>query len=190
MSVPKNTQQAIGVTVPTLRRGILRFDECELSTRYPLGWFRAWSYVQAPFVAFAAPSPHGEQALPPTDDPLAAGAYAEARGDEDFAGLRAYQPGIPLKHMAWKVLARGGAAAVRSYMGSAAEPEWLEWSALEGMDTEARLSQLCRWVLDRDGARRAFGLRIPGCAIGPDLGASHRRACLRALATFTQGPAP
>ncbi len=40
---------------------------------------------------------------------------SETRGDEDFAGLRAYEPGVPLKHMAWKVLARGGEAAVRSY---------------------------------------------------------------------------
>ncbi len=36
---------------------------------------------------------------------------SESRGEEDFSGLRAYEPGVPLKHMAWKVLARGGEAA-------------------------------------------------------------------------------
>jgi uncharacterized protein (DUF58 family) len=110
--------------------------------------------------------------------------HSEARGDEDFSGLRAYEPGIPLKHMAWKVLARGGEAAVRSYSSLAAQPEWLEWSSLTGLDDEARLSQLCQWVLECDGAQRPYGLRIPGKEIAPSGGAAHRFACLRALAAF------
>jgi uncharacterized protein (DUF58 family) len=109
---------------------------------------------------------------------------SESRGDEDFSGLRAYQAGMALKHMAWKVLARGGEAAVRSYSSLAAQPEWLEWSALEGMDDESRLSQLCLWVLESDAAHRAYGLRIPGTQIEPAGGAAHRYACLRALAGY------
>ena len=88
--------------------------------------------------------------------------HSEVRGDEDFSGLRAYEPGVPLKHMAWKVLARGGEAAVRSYSSLAAQPEWLEWSLLVGLDVEARLSQLCLWVLESDAAHRPYGLRLPG----------------------------
>jgi uncharacterized protein (DUF58 family) len=89
-----------------------------------------------------------------------------------------------LKHMAWKVLARGGDAAVRSYSSLAAQPEWLEWSSLDGMEVEMRLSQLCRWVLESDAAQRPYGLRIPGKEIAPSGGAAHRYACLRALAAF------
>jgi uncharacterized protein (DUF58 family) len=86
--------------------------------------------------------------------------------------------------MAWKVLARGGEAAVRSYSSLAAQPEWLDWSALDGMDMEARLSQLCLWVLESDSAQRPYGLRIPGQEIAPSGGAAHRYTCLRALAAF------
>ena len=115
---------------------------------------------------------------------------SETRGDEEFVGLRPYAPGVPLKHMAWKVLARGGEAAVRGYTGLAAQPEWLEWSALEGLGTEARLSQLCRWVLANEaGYRRAYGLRIPGVEISPGWGAAHRARCLRALALHQAEPA-
>jgi uncharacterized protein (DUF58 family) len=110
--------------------------------------------------------------------------HSEVRGDEDFSGLRAYEPGVPLKHMAWKVLARGGEAAVRSYSSLAAQPEWLEWSLLVGLDIEARLSQLCLWVLESDAAHRPYGLRLPGKEIAPSGGAAHRFACLRALASF------
>jgi len=91
--------------------------------------------------------------------------------------------------MAWKTLARGGEPAVRTYTALAARPEWLEWTALEGLDTEARLSQLCLWVLESDAAQRPYGLRMPGTEIAPSGGVAHRFACLRTLAAFAQAPA-
>ena len=172
------------VSVRVLRRGVTRLERFELRTRYPFGWFRAWTYVQAPLAAYAAPSPRGELALPGTAAAAGTASPSDSRGDEDFAGLRGYAAGIPLKHMAWKVLARGGEPAVRSYTGLAAQPEWLDWSMLGGMEQEARLSQLCRWVLDGESAQRPYGLRLPGTEIAPARGAAHRTACLRALAAY------
>jgi len=182
-SVAAGGHRRAHVDVPVLARGITRHARFELRTRYPFGWFRAWTYVQSPLCVFIAPEPRGARSVPSAAGHGNAG-HAESRGDEEFAGLRAYEAGVPLKHMAWKVLARGGEPAVRSYSGAAAQPEWLEWSALEGVDTEARLSQLCRWVLDGDRERRRYGLRIPGAEVGPGSGALHRTACLRALAGY------
>ncbi len=48
-SVAAKAQQSLTVALPTPRRGVLRLDQFELCTRYPFGWFRAWSYVHAPF---------------------------------------------------------------------------------------------------------------------------------------------
>jgi len=179
-NVPAKSSASVAVDIPVTRRGVLRLHQFELRTRHPFGWFHAWTYVQGSLTAYIAPSPHGSRRPPGTG--RGAASRSEARGDEDFSGLRAYQPGIPLKHMAWKVLARGGDAAVRSYTSMAAQPEWLEWSALDGLDAEARLSQLCLWVLESDAAQRPYGLRIPGTEISPAQGAAHRVACLRALA--------
>jgi uncharacterized protein (DUF58 family) len=173
----------VSVVVPAPHRGVLRVEQFELRTRYPFGWFYAWTYVQSPVTIFVAPAPAGSRTLPSTGEGGTAAA-AETRGDEDFSGLRAYQPGVPLKHMAWKTLARGGEAAVRTYTGLAAQPEWLEWTALAGLDTEARLSQLCLWVLESDSAQRPYGLRLPGTEIAPSGGAAHRFACLRTLAAY------
>jgi uncharacterized protein (DUF58 family) len=177
------SSEPVPVAVPVPRRGVTRIAQFELRTRYPFGWFHAWTYVQGSLTAYVAPAPHGSRTLPAVGG-SGQSSRSEARGDEDFAGLRAYEPGVPLKHMAWKVLARGGEAAVRSYTSLAAQPEWLEWSSLEGKDTETRLSQLCLWVLESDAAQRVFGLRIPGKEIPPARGAAHRFACLRALAVF------
>jgi len=181
--VSARNDEVITVMIPVPRRGVLRVEQFELRTRHPFGWFHAWTYVQSPITIFVAPAPLGTRTLPSTRENGAA-ASTETRGDEDFSGLRAYQPGMPLKHMAWKSLARGGEPAVRTYTGLASQPEWLEWSALEGLDTESRLSQLCLWILESDVAQRPYGLRIPGKEIAPSGGAAHRFACLRSLAAF------
>jgi uncharacterized protein (DUF58 family) len=171
--------------VPLAERGVARWSQFEVRTRHPFGWFRAWTYVYASLSVFVAPRPAGERRLPAAAAESGRTLRSEARGDEDFAGLRAYAPGVPLKHMAWKVLARGGEAAVRVYTEFGAHPEWLEWTSLEGLDTEARLSQLCRWVLEcESGYMRPYGLRIPGVEVPPGRGMAHRTHCLRALASY------
>ena len=182
-SVAAKSSESVPVAVPVPQRGMSRIDQFELRTRYPFGWFHAWTYVQGALTAYVAPAPAGDRTLPAVGG-VGSVSRSEVRGDEDFAGLRAYEPGVPLKHMAWKVLARGGEAAVQSYTSLASQPEWLEWSSLEGQDTETRLSQLCLWVLESEAAQRVFGLRIPGKEIPPARGAAHRFACLRALAIY------
>jgi uncharacterized protein (DUF58 family) len=182
--VPAHGGERLALEVPVGRRGVHRWDHVEVRTRHPFGWFGAWTYVHASLSAFAAPRPEGNRPLP-----SAAGSghapLGETRGEEEFAGLRAYAPGIALKHMAWKVLARGGEPAVRVYTDLGAQPEWLEWSALEGVETEARLSQLCRWVLACESrSARPYGLRLPGAEIAPGRGPTHRIRCLRALALY------
>ena len=176
-------QAAVRMDVPC--RGILQIDQVELRTFYPFGWFRAWTYVHSPLTVYVAPEPRGERALPPASSAIGIASSSEVRGEDDFAGLRAYEAGIPIKHMAWKVLARGGDPAVRSYTGLSARPEWLDWAALSGLEPEGRLSQLCRWVLESEAAGHLYGLRLPDAEIAPSHGAGHRAACLRALATYT-----
>jgi uncharacterized protein (DUF58 family) len=188
LSVAARGYQHGTVSVPVARRGVTRLERFELRTRYPFGWFRAWTYVHATLTAFVAPRPGGDRLLPAAAAAAGTTAQSEVRGDEDFAGLRAYEAGVPLKHMAWKVLARGGEPAVRSYTGLAAEPEWLDWATLHPQNAEARLSQLCRWVLSSEAAQRAYGLRIPGTEIAPSHGTKHRSACLRALARYPTEP--
>ncbi len=166
-------------------RGVVRLAQFELRTGFPFGWFRAWTYVHAPLTVYFAPRPDGDRGLAapsaaaPDGRPL-----PRIDADGDFAGLRSYVPGIPLKHMAWKSLARGGAPAVRRYEAPAGEPLWLDWHQLDGLAPEARLAQLCRWVLDSDRAGRPYGLRLPGTTLAVAAGPIHLRRALRALALF------
>lgn len=169
--------------LPCTRRGILEVAQWELSTRHPFMWFRAWTYIHAPLRIYVAPAPSGRR-QPPPGARSATQPRALRGGEDEFAGLRAYQSGDALKHMAWKVIARGGQPAVRQYAQGAAHPEWLDYESLPGCPVEQRLAQLCQWILERDALGTRYGLRLPGTLIAPSAGPAHRRACLRALAAF------
>ena len=62
-------------------------------------------------------------------------ARREARagsGQDDFAGLRSYQPGDSLKHVAWKAAARGQPVMTKQFTGLEAGQLWLAWSDSAG----------------------------------------------------------
>jgi uncharacterized protein (DUF58 family) len=86
-------------------------------------------------------------------------------------------------------VARGEELYTKQFAGSPRGSAWLDWDSLPGQETEARLSILCRWVLDAHAGGDTFGLRLPGETIPPGLGAAHRHRCLSALALFDAGSA-
>ena len=182
--VPRRCTAMQQTRLPCALRGVVEVPQWELRTRHPFGWFRAWTYVQAPLTVFVAPSPRGDRELSASGHSGADHLSHMPTGDEEFAGLRAYRPGDALKHMAWKVIARGQDAAVRQYSTPRARADWLDYAALSGLDAPARLRQLCRWIVDRDARGQPYGLRLPGLSIAPAIGFTHRRLCLRALAAF------
>jgi uncharacterized protein (DUF58 family) len=177
--------QRVTVPVPAARRGRLRPGRFTLSTAYPLGLFRAWSYVRFQHAAVVYPKP-GEQRLQasPTGDAGAMPRVSNKQGSEDFAGLRAYHVGDSPRQVAWKVAARSDVLATKRFSDIEGGTVLLDWHQLSGLDVEARLSQLARWVLDAEQAGLRYGLRIPGTAIAPGNGLPQRHRCLEALALF------
>ncbi|MEQ1776718.1 MAG: DUF58 domain-containing protein, partial [Burkholderiales bacterium] len=181
--VPAGTTVPISVAVPAERRGRLRPGRLTLFTRFPLGLYHAWSYVQPAMfcIVYPRPAPAG-QSLPAAEAAQGIGA-SHGQGQEDFAGLRPYHPGDPPRHIAWKAAARGQGLYTKQFTGQAASEIWLAWDQLPPrMDTEEKLSHLTRWVLDADAQRLNYGLRLPGTVIAIGNGEAHREHCLEALA--------
>jgi uncharacterized protein (DUF58 family) len=176
----------LDLDVPAPQRGLLALDSFEISTRHPFGLFRAWAYLNIDLrcVVYPKPSPRGLP--PPPFETDTGGAQDMTRGDEDFAGLRAFHPGDSPRRIAWKAYAREQGLQVKVYAGTAVTSHSFDWDALPGLGTEARLSQLCRWVEDAYAAGRAFGLRLPGVQIAPNIGPGQRQRCLTALALFDE----
>jgi uncharacterized protein (DUF58 family) len=154
-------------------------------TRYPLGLFRAWSYIDLDMHCVVYPRPEDPGVpLPPPSGERGEGA-ASASGNEDFSGLRAYQPGDSTRRIAWKADARGSGLMSKVFSGRADTHLWLDFSTLPpSMTVEERLSRLARWVIEADMQDVAFGLRLADVTIDPDVGPGQRTRCLHALALF------
>ncbi|WP_371325102.1 DUF58 domain-containing protein [Dechloromonas sp. ZY10] len=178
----------IALPVPAKQRGWLSLPRIKLASRYPLGLFVAWSWLQPEVRALVYPAP----CVTPLPVPLpAAGELASGQeGREDFAGFRDRQPADSPRHVAWKASSRQSAERpllVKQFAGGARPEYRLDWLACSSGDPEARLSQLCGWILAVDAAGSRYSLSLPDCEIAAAHGPAHRQRCLEALALF---PAP
>jgi uncharacterized protein (DUF58 family) len=175
---------AATLSVPAGRRGRIALDRFVVSTSHPFGLFRAWAVVHPTYAAIAWPRPMERGATPPLTATDTGGAQAGASGEDDFAGLRPYQAGDSLRRVAWKAYARGQGLHTKQYAGTDVVSHVLDFASLAGLDTESRLEQLCRWVLDAHERGEAFALRLPGTFIDTNVGPAHRERCLNALALY------
>ena len=183
---------AVRLAVPTERRGWLAAPRLVLTTRFPLGLFRAWAYWQPDVQALVYPFP--EEGAPPL--PQASGGRGDGAGhagSDDFAGVRAYQAGDPLRRLAWRQIARldpseGGQLATKHFEGGARDELVLDLAALPPReDLELRLSRMTRWVLEAEGRALPYAFRLGAESFDAGLGAAHQAACLRALALYGHG---
>ncbi|MFC0677561.1 DUF58 domain-containing protein [Lysobacter korlensis] len=175
------------LALATSHRGWFDLPRIRISTTHPLGLARAWAYVwtETPLLVYPTPEPNG----PPL--PEGAGELAQARlhpsGDE-LHHLRPYRVGDATRAIAWKHSARRDSLLVREYEQALGTDIVLDWRQAGPLSTEARISRLARWVDEAERDGRRYRLVLPGhTSLGPDQGAAHRHACLRALALMPGG---
>ncbi len=182
--LPAGQAVSLPLRLDTRQRGLMACPGIRISTRHPLGLFEAWSwlYPDRELLVYPRPAPAGQPARPAADaEPADSGETRQ--GSEEFVGLRRPLPGESPARMAWKAWARTGQLLAKDFR-SGGGALWLDWAALSEPDAEERLSQLTRMLLDAEAAGRSYGLRLPGCEIGPGAGPEQRHRCLAALATF------
>ncbi|MCZ6719771.1 MAG: DUF58 domain-containing protein [Gammaproteobacteria bacterium] len=184
VDVPNDQLLSASVPVPAVKRGRLTLGRLKLSTGFPLGLFCAWSYIDPGLSCLVYPRPAGQHALPSTiPDGTEARAGSQA-GTEDFLGFRHYIPGDSTRYIAWKAVARGQRLLIKRFGGSGAAL-WLSWANVAHLPhDEARLSQLCLWVIGAHAEGLRYSLRVPGTIRPLDHGEGHRRECLEALALY------
>jgi uncharacterized protein (DUF58 family) len=172
------------------QRGWLRPGRLSVSTVYPLGLLRAWTWVDLDFAALVYPQPlpgprptgefdadpHGLQHLQPRWQ----------KGSEDFYGFRPYRSGDNLRHVMWRAYAKGQRLQSKQFSELPVASHWLNFDGCEG-DREQRLGLLCHWVLELHRRGDAFGLQLPGESLRPGQGEAQRDEALRMLALFGRG---
>jgi uncharacterized protein (DUF58 family) len=168
-------------------RGLLGAPRVRLSTRFPLGLFNAWAYWQPDAHALVYPFPEAQAPALPMSGAAAADGHGLA-GHDDFAGIRSYQSGDALRHLAWRQIARldpalGGQLVTKQFDGGAIEELVLDFDALPAsLDLELRLSRMTRWVLEAEQRALPYGFRLRGTVFAAASGAAHQAACLQVLA--------
>ncbi|MBA5605417.1 DUF58 domain-containing protein [Duganella sp. FT3S] len=187
--VPAGGNALAVLSCATAQRGWLEAPRIRLLTRYPLGLFRAWAYWKPDLRALVYPCP--EPDAPPL--PMQGAASEEGHGQvglDNFAGIRSYQPGDPMRHLAWRQIARhdpslGGQLVTKHFDGGAVAELCLDFAQLPlWMDRELKLSRLTSWVLEAERRALPYAFRLGPHQFEAALGDAHRAACLQALALY------
>jgi uncharacterized protein (DUF58 family) len=173
--------------IPTSARGRERLERFGVRTSFPFELFRAWAWLHMDLSAVVYPAPAEPAPEAPPTQTAQGHRQHDARGEEDFAGLRRYHEGDSPRHVAWKAYARSGDLLSKQFSGADTSSQWFDFDAVQVADLEQRLSILTRWIVDADRTQRDYGLRLPGQAFGPAHGEPHRHRCLEALAFFEPG---
>lgn len=190
IDVPACGFAVAALVLPSSRRGWHTFPRTTIETTWPLGWIRAWSYVAPDARCLVYPTPVAKAPPLPWHGESFRGSLRDGRGSDDFSGLRNHQEADPLRHVAWKAVARQeqGPLLTKLFAGSSAQTLMFEWEATSAMgDIEHRLSILARWLLDAEAAGMVWGLHLPGVRFFPSHGSAHLAAGLTALALFNHG---
>ncbi|MCX7096719.1 MAG: DUF58 domain-containing protein [Methylococcales bacterium] len=184
LSVKALSNVTVTLYSATQKRGWHTAGTVTLSSTYPLGLFRAWSPIRFNLKTLVYPKPSAlELPFPEVPSEQAQQGFSLKEGDE-FHGLKSYEPGDPIKHIYWKAFAKGQGLFSKQFGGENSAQIWLDYNYAPGHDTEERLSQMCRWVIDAERLGLAFGFSLPGLKLPPDSGLLHTRKCLEALALF------
>ncbi len=172
------------IAAPTEQRGRIPLERFGIRTMYPFELFRSWAWLHMDLSGLVYPHPADHAQPPPPTQSAHGHRQHDARGEEDFAGLRKYQEGDSPRHVAWKAYARSGQLLSKQFAGADTSSQWFDFAEIPSDDVEERLSILTAWIISADRTREDYGLRIPGAEFPPAHGDAHRRRCLEALALF------
>ena len=179
-----NSNDVVVLKHITTQRGWMEMPLFRLETRFPLGCFKAWSWVfpKTRCLVYATPALN-----PPRLPKTGQGQFGQAsKGEgEQVYGLRKYQPGDSIQRVAWRASARHDelySLEMEAPKESACE---LNWHQLKGKGVEARLSILTAWVIAADHKQLAYSLELPGEKVAAGSGPEHRSKCLELLALFS-----
>lgn len=184
--------QYITLWLPAPKRGRYRADRLRVMSRYPLGLMRAWALLDMDIMMRVYPKPLST--LLPSAQRVATHTADEGMKDsllsldmnDDVSHLREYQAGDSLRHVAWKVYAKGQGLATTVYESTVeSEPQrWFCWDDFPGLAAEERLSRLCDCVLQAEHQHLTYGVVLPNHTTPLGQGSAHQTAVLSALADW------
>lgn len=182
--IEKGIKKSVSLLQPARSRGYYQLDRLYLSTLFPFGLIRAWTWLKTEAAVFVCPAPV-DPVYAPGSTQSGTASYASQVHIENSGDLKSYVPGDSLARVAWKQFAAKDQLYIRAYDGTSGEvDQWVDWQAYAASNIEQRLGMMCSDILRLGRERKRFGVRLPGQEIAQGSGPEHERECLRALAVF------
>ncbi len=172
----------ITMQLKTPTRGKFLPPRLSVSTVYPLGILRAWTYVRFSKPAWVSPQPiegmlDGQRTLSDDDDE----SVLRIAGQDEFEDLRSFIEGESLAHVSWGHLARGQGILTKRFSDPCGREQLLDYDAMRGHH-ELRLSHLAYWVKRLTEEQVSFELKVRHQSLPVGQGLLHQKAALRLLA--------
>lgn len=185
MSLLPGGPSNVRVRVPTHSRGVFTPGRLRISSTYPLGLFRVWTRIDPHVSSFVYPQPlAGYIVTQETQTATGVGKTSGASGAEDFAGLRAYQPGDSPGRIHWQSYSRGRGLHVKAFSGQSGQAQIFDIKRVQADNIEKKLSILCHHVVQAEQQQRPFGLILDNHTIPVGTGKTHSQRCLEALSLY------
>lgn len=186
-----NPANPVALSLKCTERGMHAIPRMTLSSNYPLGLIKCWTHLAFSPPIYVIPAPIFSPLDLLSDNPInnAGDAVSENKIDastqDDFSHLKNYQVGEPLRHVAWKQLAKGRGMLSKQFSGTQQHTIWLVLPhSSNTKQLEESLAKLSFQITALSQKERTFGLKLHHQVIEPNTGDEHRQSCLRALALF------
>lgn len=171
------------LTIQQSVRGCYPLPRLKISSSYPFGLWRSWSYISLQQQYWVYPTPiAGQQQQFSSDDSKSTAEHKTTAPSVD--SLAPYRSGDSLRYLLWKRLARDPFNPVirQQQHSPEAEPDWVEVPAVSGDALERALSIACQQLLALEQSGNRYGLKIAGTTIAQSNGPAHLQRCLQELA--------
>src|SRR6266511_2327690 len=118
--IPAGRAARVTLRFPARQRGEHKIGTLCLTSAYPLGFIRVLKKFATSQTYVVYPKPAGDLQLPVSRARLP---HSQSQADigegDDFAGVRAYVPGEPQRHIDWKAVARGQPLMTKQFTAEA-----------------------------------------------------------------------
>lgn len=181
------TNQDFTLQVKAISRGWFRPGRMKVESVYPLGFCRAWSWVQLEMHTLIYPRADFSHPVPSLLGVGEEPGRQTRSGQDDFAGFRRYKETDLSGHVDWKGYARTSELNTKLFEEPLGHQVKLCLQHNPGVSLEDKLSVLAGWCLECEASNRPYSLSVPGTELAANIGHKHSKECLETLALFASG---
>jgi hypothetical protein len=172
------------VPIATPARGCFPLPRITISSLFPFGIFRVWSYLYFEEHYYVYP-----QAVDPGFWPAPSQVKSIKQkhrvGDEEFYDLKQVEnPWIDPKNIHWKIAAKGLGWYLKTKHSNEVDYWFFTLNDLPAKDLESKLQNVSYWLQTAEVNGLTYGLELKETSIGFAHGSEHLQHCLRQLALY------